>query len=116
GSAPVDGDDLDRLRQALEGLAADARGAIGLSDRREAGDDLAAGREPGDARRLMDALAPEVLADLLRIGGVQPDPHLRREALLLAVIGEAPLDRDRRRDRLLRRVEADEEAVARRRD
>jgi len=32
---------------------------------------------------------------------VQPDPHLRGEALLLAMVGKAPLDRDRRRDGLL---------------
>ena len=39
-----------------------------------------------------------------------------REALRRAVLGESPLDRDRRRHREVRRVEADEEPVAGRRD
>ena len=87
-----------------------------LADRPDAGDDVAGAAEGRDPRRLVDALAVEVAADPCRIGRMQADPHLGRESLCGAMLGQAPLDRDRRRDSKIRRVEADEEAVAGRRD
>src|SRR6188508_2292768 len=87
-----------------------------LADRPDARDDLTPAAECGDPGRLMDALAMEIAADLRRIGGMQADPDLWREALGRAVLGQAPLDRDRRRDGKVRRVEADEESVAGRGD
>ena len=115
-SAPVDVHDLDRLGEALERRAPEAGRPVRLPDRRDARHDLAGATECRDPRRLMDALAVEVAADLRRIGGMEPDPDLGREALRRALLREPPLDRDRRRHREVRRVEADEEAVAGRGD
>src|SRR5205085_9690696 len=81
-----------------------------------AGEDLLAVREGGDPGRLVDALAREILADLRGAGGVEPDPDLGRESGRAAMLGQAALDRDGTPERLVRRVEPDEEAVAGRDD
>ena len=59
----------------------------------------------------MNPLAAEALPDLGGAGCVQPDADLRRESVLLAVVGESALDGDGARDRRVGAVEADEEAV-----
>ena len=69
------------------------------TDRRRTGDDVAPAAKGGDPRRLMDALSVEVAAHLRRIGGVQPDPDLRRESVCRAVLGQPALDGDRGGDR-----------------
>src|SRR4051812_24305062 len=114
--APLDIHDVDRPGQALEGRASLIRRPARLAHRREAGDDVAPAAELRDPRSLVDAPAVEVTAHPGRVGGVEPDPDLRREPLGHAMLSEPPLDGDRGRHRQIRRVEAHEEAVARRRD
>ena len=55
----------------------------GGSDSGLARDDLPALGQGCNPRRLVDALAAEVSLHLRRFGCVQPDPHLRREPVLL---------------------------------
>src|SRR4051794_25253847 len=79
-------------------------------------DDVTSTSERGYPRRLVDALATEVPGDLRRIGRVKSDPQLRCEALARPMLGEPALDCDRRGHGEFRGIEADEEAVACRRD
>src|SRR4029079_15687556 len=90
-SAPVDVDDLDRHRDALQGLAPAIRGPMRLTDGSHARDDVARPPEGGDTRRLVHALAGEVPRDLRRVGRVKPDADLRCEALRRAMLGKPPL-------------------------
>ena len=54
----------------------------------------------------------EVLADLRRVGEVDADAHLGRKAVVAPMCREGALDGDRARQRVVGRVEADEEAIA----
>ena len=89
---------------------------MAVADRLGARDDLAALRQAGDARRLVDALAAEVVADLLRVRGVQPDPHRRREAAFWRCSARRRWIAIAAAMACSGRVEADEEPVAGRRD
>src|SRR5690349_10075448 len=116
GSSPLDIDDVDHVGEALERLAPYLGCPMACPDRRRTGDDVAPAAKRRDPGRLVDALPVEIPADLCRIRGVQSDPDLRREAVGRAMLGEPSLDGDGRRDREIGRIEAHEEAVARRRD
>src|SRR6476660_6091210 len=102
GSAPVDRDDLDGTRRAAE------RDGSRLRDREPAVDrggpaskDLVAVGERRDPGGLVDALAREVLPDLRRARGMEPDPDLGREPGSAPMLGQPALDRDRAPERLI---------------
>src|SRR5579862_5241585 len=101
GSAPLHGHDVDRLGQALQGLAPGGRHVMALPDGPGTRHDLARAGDRGDPRRLVDALAAEVALDAGSIGGVEPDPDLGREARGPAMLGEPALDRHRGLDGLV---------------
>src|SRR6185503_12953853 len=65
-----------------------------------------------DASGLVHAESGEVVPALQRVSLVYTDAKLRREALSVALIGEAPLDRDGAVDRVSRAREDREEPVA----
>jgi len=111
----MDGHDLDGLADPAKLGDAWARTGEARSSRALAArEDLAALGEGGDPRRLVDAAALDVLAELAHSGGVHADSDLRRESLRLPVLRELPLYRDRGGQRSVGCLEGDEEAVSRR--
>src|SRR5262245_60856100 len=115
--APLDGAHLHRVLDALERR----RARFGYREldrarrvqRRLRHEDLLARRGGADASRYVDALATIVAALVDRLGGVDPDPDPRREAVLSTMPHEQALDVDGTVDGLVRPVECGEEAVAR---
>src|SRR6478736_2994678 len=91
--APVDGDDLHRLRKTSQHDAARSRSwHLAVCDGGDTGQDLAAGRELGDASGLVHAFAAERAARLGGVRGMQTDADLRREPVLGAMLREPSLD------------------------
>src|SRR5688500_6519582 len=87
-SAPVDRDDLERLGDPLERdrLRLGVLQAVGELRGREAGVDLARAAEGADASGLVHALAVVVRAGAARVGRVNADADLGREAVRATVL------------------------------
>src|SRR4051794_4310205 len=110
GLLPLDGDDIYGRGQSLELDAARVgRSVLGALHRFLAGHDLRAIGDRGDACRLVYALAAEVLTYLRCVGEVDSDPDLGCKAVVAPMRREGALDGDRARERVVGRVEADEE-------
>ena len=110
---PADADDLDGLGDALQAhLARFGDGKFARLDGVPAGEHLPTLRLGRDARRLMDALAAVVNADPSGGGLMQPNPNLRRKAVIATMVGQRPLDQHSTLDGTVGLFKANEEAVA----
>src|SRR5687767_177437 len=112
-SLPVDRDDLHGLGDALELDGAWARGPVGrLLHCLAADQDFRRPRNAGDPRRLVNALAAVVLADLRGVGKMDADADARPETVLASLGSKCSLDRNRATESFVGRLEIDEEAIA----
>jgi hypothetical protein len=101
--APVDGDDVHRLRHALEFHCTRRRtGNARSGGRLLARQDLAPGCEGGDPRCLVHSPPAEAAVHPVCIRGMDAHADRRREAVVGPVLSEAALNGDRARQRRFR--------------